>query len=134
MTETQRWRMQDAYEGYTCEHGTLTIEEYQLACANFVVYDVDGDGTISREDFKQAMIKHSAQWADPDKAEQLEQMFAGVDVRRGRSALVRLKSCVKCRALLAAPALPFPCISRTPLDLSSPRRLAVQWQRRGDVR
>ena len=132
MTETQRWCLKDAYEGYTCEHGTLTIEEYQLACANFVVYDVDGDGTISREDFKQAMIKHSAQWADPDKAEQLERMFTGVDVR-GREPTPPLV-CVKRCAFGLRRTSPGSLRPHASLDLAPPRRSAVRRQRRGHVR
>ena len=67
--------------GWQCEYGSLSAEELALAHANFVAYDVDGDGVISREDFRAAMVRHSPEWAAPEKATELELMYQAVDVR-----------------------------------------------------
>ena len=64
--------------GYVCEHGTLSPDELALAQANFVAYDVDGDGVISRSDFHTAMIRHDSHWAT--RIKELDVMYTGVDV------------------------------------------------------
>ena len=63
---------------FVCKYGALTPDELALAQANFVAYDVDCDGVISRSDFHTAMIKHDSSWAL--KAKELDTMYAGVDV------------------------------------------------------
>lgn len=47
---------------------------------NFHVYDVDGDGVISRQDFENAMMKHDLVWGDASKKAELDDMYAAVDI------------------------------------------------------
>ena len=64
---------------FSCRYGVLTPDEVQLARANFVEFDVDRDGVISRMDFHMAMARHSPAWAAPAKRGQLDAMYAAVD-------------------------------------------------------
>ena len=65
--------------GFVCDHGELTPAEMDLARRNFKIYDADGDGVVTREDFGAAMVGHDSRWADPAKKPELDEMYAAVD-------------------------------------------------------
>ena len=41
---------------FVCAHGALSPPEVKLARANFVEFDVDGDGLISHQDFVEYLL------------------------------------------------------------------------------
>ena len=65
---------------FVCAHGALSPPEVELARANFVEFDVDGDGLISHQDFVAAMSRHDPNWAAPNRRAQLDAMYAAVDL------------------------------------------------------
>ena len=64
---------------FECDLGSLAPAEVELARKNFCKFDVDGDGSISKADFRAAMVQHADEWARPEKREQLDRMYANVD-------------------------------------------------------
>ena len=76
---------------FSCRYGVLTPDEVQLARANFVEFDVDRDGGLSRMDFHMAMARHSPAWAAPAKRGQLDAMYAAVDTDGDGRQLRRLR-------------------------------------------
>jgi hypothetical protein len=92
---------------FVCSQGTLCKEDVDLSMRNFVAYDVDGDGVISRADFRAAMVAHDPTWSKPEKSADLERLFRSVDT--AGTGLVRfVEFCVmrvqKQRKLTAKPA------------------------------
>ncbi|KOO34480.1 hypothetical protein Ctob_012676 [Chrysochromulina tobinii] len=65
---------------FSCSLGTLSLDEVSAARVNFEKFDVDGDGIISRADFGAAMCRHDLSFRDSSRREQLDTMYAAVDL------------------------------------------------------
>ena len=65
---------------FSCSLGTLSLDEVSAARVNFEKFDVDGDGIISRADFGAAMCRHDPSFRDSSRREQLDTMYAAVDL------------------------------------------------------
>jgi len=65
---------------FTCRFGVLAAAEVDFAAENFEQYDVDGDGVISRDDFRAAMLEHDPAWGEPARWARLEAMYRATDV------------------------------------------------------
>ncbi|KAL3904160.1 MAG: hypothetical protein SGPRY_011394 [Prymnesium sp.] len=64
---------------FKCAEGELSELEVAAARRNFQVYDRDGDGVISRDDFHQAMTNYKEQLGHRT-VEELDEMYASVDI------------------------------------------------------
>ena len=65
---------------FACEYGMLTPAEMQLCQRQFVEFDVDGDQSISRRDFGEAMCRNDRKWLEPRRQAKLDSMYAAVDL------------------------------------------------------
>ena len=64
---------------FVSEHGSLTPAEVELTQRQFLEFDVDGDQSISRRDFGEAMGRNDPQWREPQRQAKLDAMYAAVD-------------------------------------------------------
>ena len=64
---------------FVSAHGSLTPAEVELTQRQFLEFDVDGDQSISRRDFGEAMGRNDPQWREPQRQAKLDAMYAAVD-------------------------------------------------------
>ena len=60
--------------------GSLTPAEVELTQRQFLEFDVDGDQSISRRDFGEAMSRNDPKWRQPQRQAKLDAMYQAVDV------------------------------------------------------
>ena len=65
---------------FVCKCGSLSPEELELARQNFLKFDVDGDGVISRADFGQAMGVYDSSWTEESGKLLLDSLFAAANI------------------------------------------------------
>ena len=65
---------------FVSEHGALTPAEVELTQRQFLEFDVDGDQSISRRDFGEAMSRNDPKWRQPQRQAKLDAMYQAVDV------------------------------------------------------
>lgn len=78
--------------------GALTPEEAKEAWTSFCMFDVDGDGAVSREDFGEAMARHGLpKVASHARAITLDAMYANVDTCNTGSVTFRAFAAMRVR-------------------------------------
>ena len=78
---------------FVCKLGALSSDELELARLNFLKFDVDCDGVITRTDFGRAMRVYDSSWAKEDAEPVLDSLFAAVDME-GSGAVSPAQFCV----------------------------------------
>ena len=72
-SEQEQWWQPDG--SFECPQGKLSRKEVDKAVQQFYIFDSDGDGLVSFDDFVTTMVRKDGTYAHPSKRLQLEQMY-----------------------------------------------------------